>query len=466
MQINGLKTGPIVGWTQENKCRLWGRGEEGTVEKRCFGIARIRKSNTKNFGKPIICKMMPVFDYSGVVDFENLNPATKYDYQFGYLNKDTEPNKINLATAYDWSQASTGQFITENYESATETDFVFGSCRYLLKLFGGSFFDGRGDKVFRSINKQIAKGMKTDFMLMVGDQIYADDLNALFPDDTLEDFFSRYRDVFGQDHIREMMAVLPTYMILDDHEIRDNWSNDDRASHPHLYAAAMHAYQSYQMIHGPAFSRKRARNRSEVPDNIWFDFDSGSSSFFVLDTRTERTRKSHPPEMISRFQLDRLKTWLNSSRNRKKPKFVVSSVPMFPDGHRLDQDKWQGYDEQRKEILDFIRERNIRHVVFLSGDIHCSMSAQVKCAQDSDFVVTSVISSSLFWPYPQGQASSYRLSGTLTESAGAIYTIQNAGPVYSKDNFTRLNVKNDILSVRVYDRKGSELTKAILKYSI
>ena len=203
-----------------------------------------------------------------------------------------------------------------------------------------------------------------------------------------------------------------------------------------------------------------------MPDTIWYDYDSGSSAFFVLDTRTERTRLSIPPEMISRAQMDSLKTWLNAARNRKKPKFVVSSVPMFPDGHRLNEDKWQGYNEQRREILDFIRERNIRKVVFLSGDIHCSLSAQLKCAKDDDFVVTSIVSSSLFWPYPQGQASSYRLSGTLLESKGMVYTVENAGEVYSEDNFTRIRVRDDKLQLRVFDRKGKELTRDTLEYTI
>ncbi len=466
MKIFPLTLGPIVGWTQGSSCRVWGRGSEGKSEKRCFGIARYRKIGNTKFGKPQICKMRPAFDFTGVIDFEGLALGTRYEFQFGFLNRDVEQKDIDLSRDYDWSDATIGSFITDDENKADETNFVFGSCRYLLKLFGGSFFDKRGDKVFRSINRQISRGAKTDFMLMVGDQIYADDLNVFLPDQSLSEFFSRYQDVFGQEHVREMMANLPTYMILDDHEIKDNWSNDDRASHPHLYAAAMHAYQSYQMVHGPAFRPRNQGNRSEIPDRIWFDYKSGISAFFVLDTRTERTKSSLPPEMISRTQMNELKVWLNSAKNRTKPKFVVSSVPMFPDGHELNRDKWQGYDEQRREILDFIRERNIRKVVFLSGDIHCSLSAQLKCSNDDDFVVTSIVSSSLFWPYPQGQASSYKLSGTLTESNGVIYTVENANDVFSKDNFSRVNVKGDKLTLKVFDRKGKELSRKAIEYRI
>jgi hypothetical protein len=42
-------------------------------------------------------------------------------------------------------------------------------------------------------------------------------------------------------------------MILDDHEIQDAWTMDMRPGREALYAAALSAYQSYQVVHGPAF---------------------------------------------------------------------------------------------------------------------------------------------------------------------------------------------------------------------
>ena len=64
--------------------------------------------------------------------------------------------------------------------------------------------------------------------MMVGDQIYADDLRSVAPDKTLTQFYERYRSAFSQEHIRELMGRVPTYMTLDDHEIEDNWP--ERAS--------------------------------------------------------------------------------------------------------------------------------------------------------------------------------------------------------------------------------------------
>lgn len=74
---------------------------------------------------------------------------------------------------------------------------MFGSWRYLFKLFGASLFGDRGDKTFRSIREQIDAGRRTGQVLMLGDQIYADDLNFLLPDRRVDEYFRRYREVFS-----------------------------------------------------------------------------------------------------------------------------------------------------------------------------------------------------------------------------------------------------------------------------
>ena len=100
---------------------------------------------------------------------------------------------------------------------------------------------------------------------MVGDQIYADDLNFLAPDNQVDEFLSRYRKVFGQKHIRELMSRLPTYMTLDDHEISNDWDQDRVKKEGDLFAAAIHAYECYQFVHGPGFRFSGKANRSDTP---------------------------------------------------------------------------------------------------------------------------------------------------------------------------------------------------------
>ena len=53
--------------------------------------------------------------------------------------------------------------------------------------------------------------------------------------------------------MRRLMRYAPTYMILDDHEIEDNWDSSrlkDDGDHQ-LFTLATDAYMNYQWSHGP-----------------------------------------------------------------------------------------------------------------------------------------------------------------------------------------------------------------------
>ena len=456
MIIKEPTVGPIIGWTTTNFVRLWARGDESS-SNRTFGVARIRKSGVEKFGKAKVFKMMPVFDFTGIVEFDGLSTNQSYDYQIGHIFADGEPDDILVSSRDDWSDAANGTFETAVSNTTDNTSFIFGSCRYLLRLFGGSLFDGRGDKTFRSINRQIDAGKPTDLLLMVGDQIYADDLNFLGPDNQADEFLSRYRKVFGQKHLRELMGRLPTYLTLDDHEISNDWDQDRVKKEGDLFAAAIHAYECYQFVHGPGFEFSGKPDMSDTPQKLWYKFRHGKSAFFVMDTRTERYSSYEPAQMIGPEQMDALKKWLVARGQGTNTKFVVTSVPFFPDTRSGSEDKWSGFTEQRLELLDYVRDNKVPKVVFLSGDVHCSMAGQLKYSGDPNFLVTSVVSSSFFWPYPQGQASGFNLKGTLESSDGQNYTLSSFGKVYSNDNFARLSTGNDKLKVEFFERKGALL---------
>jgi PhoD-like phosphatase len=203
---------------------------------------------------------------------------------------------------------------------------------------------------------------------MVGDQIYADDFKSIDPDDHLDEFLERYRIAFGQPFMRKLMSRVPTYMILDDHEIKDAWSMDMRPGREGLYGAAMSAYQSYQVIHGPAFVPEGPDDVSRTPTRYWYDYAVGPARVFVLDARNERYvgLAGAPPQIISPVQMDALLRWLGDVP-AKAAKFVVSSVPVFPDDRSEIGDKWAGFPAQRIQLLEEIRRRSVRKVVFLSG---------------------------------------------------------------------------------------------------
>ena len=424
---------------------------------RSFGAVRVRelKANAA-WSAPLLFKMNPNFDMTGIGIVTKLNPATAYEYQVGHFFSDGEMKDAKFGES-DWTDASKGTFTTASDDSKAPRSIVVGSCRYLLRTFLGDFFDDRGDKTFRSIVAQIEGGAPVHQLLMIGDQIYADDLNAVKPDKTVAQFFRRYRDAFTQPHIRKLMSLVPTYMTLDDHEIEDNWpaksTDQDRLT---LYPNAMHAYQTYQLSHSPCIP-VQGTSLDGTPSKFWYSYTDGCTDVFVSDSRTERLIGERPLKdrrMLSDEQFGALKDWLVDGSGRVK--FVVTSVPFFPDvGDDENEDKWSGFPAQRAAILEIIDANKITPVVFLSGDVHASMSAEL--ISKSGVHVYSVVSSSFFWPYPHPSAKNFQTSGTIDGGKAGDFTLANVSDCFSDDNFTRLAVTPKKMVVEVFERKGKRV---------
>ena len=95
----------------------------------------------------------------------------------------------------------------------------------------------------------------------------------------------------------------------------------------------------------------------------------------MLDCRGERFGGDY----ISQEQMDWLKDGLLNSSARFK--IIANSVPitdMSDVYFGIDAvDRWDGYANQRNEILDHIRDNNIRGVLWIAGDFHFGALAHV-----------------------------------------------------------------------------------------
>ena len=462
MQVQPLTVGPIVGYTTGEHVRLWGRGayeEEMGVPRRCIGVARIRPAKARSWRAPRFVEMNPNFDMTSVIVFDELQPETHVEYQFGFFFSEVATRNLNAGLELDWSAIEPIRFRTASVNPEQARSFVFGSCRYLLKLFGGAWFDDRGDKTYRSILEQINSGRQVDAMLMLGDQIYADDMIFVGHDKTLTQFNQRYQDSFTQPYIRQLMSRVPTYMTLDDHEIEDGWPEKATAADwTTKYPAAIHSLLTYQFSHSPVYELNAQRQLTGVPDYLWYRFQDGCCDFFITDTRTERYLSSDQEarQIINDQQFDALTNWLADGSGRVK--IIGSATLLFPDNHAGSADAWGGFLQQRTRLLDFIRHNQIRRVVVLSGDVHASMTAELAHQDDPDFKIISLVSSPFFWPYPHSRPQLFVLDGTLrTGGANSGYRVQNAGPLISTDNFTRVTVDLDGVVAEVFGRKGELL---------
>ncbi|MDQ6989927.1 MAG: alkaline phosphatase D family protein [Mariprofundaceae bacterium] len=457
IQIQACNVGPIVGHTEPHQVRLWGRATYQTLNrgklKRAFGIVQLQKTG-QPYLPPRLFKMNPNFDMTGIICWDKLEPNSHYTYQMGWFFDEREMPALQTNDAWDWDNADQGHFYTANPDATAARTFLFGSCRYLLKIFGGTWFDDRGDKTFKTMNQHLDQDHDIHQLLMVGDQIYADDLNFISPDQQVDEYLLRYQDAFRQPHIKALMARVSTYMTLDDHEIEDNWPN--HASQKDMmrkYPAAMHAYQVYQASHSPLLTVDKHCKLKGNNDKFYYTFSDGCCDFFVTDSRTERNLQQQT--MLSEVQIHALLDWLQDDSG--KAKLVVTSVPFFPDTKKSGCDKWGAFTKQRDIIIQCIQENHIQKVVFLSGDVHCSMAAalDVSLPDEPALHIYSVISSAFYWPYPHMKRSQFNLTGHVASANNPkAYKLGQVSKVCSDDNFSKVHVTNSGISIEVYTRKG------------
>ncbi len=373
--------------------------------------------------------------------------------------------------------------------------FLLGSCRYPGLLWKAR----QSDEIFGPMAELARRDEDPDaprLLLMAGDQIYADPLSRFAPmasADSYAEFRDRYLTAFGTPNLRALMSSVPTYMILDDHEIEDNWSQDRlrRSSRRQLFTIAIDAYLSYQWSHGPRTWGKR----------LYYRFSAAGFPFFVLDTRTQRHYEGKKGELSRNHllghptlagappgQLARLLRWLVEQQGRRgdAPKFVVTSSAFLPnpvsartvfmesDPEAVEgSDSWPAFPETRAAILSRIVDYGIQNVVFLCGDIHCSVVAQADFEGAEDLRLFSVTSSAFYWPFPfaDGEPSDYvhdsRKAGqedgfSFQASDGRAVTMHYKAKNFSQeDNFAHITVdrKTATLRVRVRDKRGKVVTQ-------
>jgi len=215
----------------------------------------------------------------------------------------------------------------------------------------------------------------------MGDQIYADH-PVLIPN-TKAAYRRKYKENWAERHMKGFMRSHPMYMVWDDHELRNNW--DDRQTG--RYANAKAVYDEYQGSHNPPAPAGR----------VYYSFQVGEAGFFLLDTRTYRSRNgaadNQNKTMLGADQRQALLDWLE--RPGLKFKFIVSSVPWrdqeatpdpvaepnLPEWAREgwdNDDAWDGFRRERSIIFDFIREHGKGRVVLLSGDQHFASIHEVR----------------------------------------------------------------------------------------
>lgn len=442
MQIERPTVGPLLGHTTAAEARVFVRGdlvEQNGSPLRCFGLLALRERNG-SWRAPVLAEIDPAADYSCVLLATGLAADTDYEYRAGWCAGEPSPTELAGFAEQSWPADTLHSFHTGVGDTSDTRSYMVGSCRHLRSPSEPSH-DHDGDIVFRSIREMHQPPTRFDALLMLGDQIYAD-AGWLSPVTEEHEFHALYRCAFTHPHLRSLMASVPTYMTLDDHEIQENWpAYASRWDLDELLPHALAAYRTYQRSHSPTLATR------------WYEFSDGCAEWFVMDTRSERDLASR--RIVSQEQLVALMRFLENGSG--KVKLVATAVPMFPDYAVFGRDKWQGFTQQRRAILECIRDQGIRRVVFVSGDIHCSFAARLDLGGGVS-VHTVVSSPFVSAPFLGGAALTplsfwLGLSDWDSDDPPQLLT----SDVFSEEGFARLTVRPDMVEVSFYDRAGQAI---------
>ncbi|MBM7438417.1 alkaline phosphatase [Streptomyces sp. HB132] len=247
---------------------------------------------------------------------------------------------------------------------------------------------------------------------------------------TLADYRLRHATYKTDADLQALHAAHPVIAIWDDHEFaNDAWSQgaenhtaDAEGSWSSRVAAAKQAYFEWMPV------------RASTEGTVYRRLSFGSlAELHLLDLRSFRSEQApigdgavDDPErsITGRAQLDWLKAGLTASDARWK--LVGTSVMISPvafgalparllaplaellglpaEGLAVNVDQWDGYTDDRKELISHLRDGGITDTVFLTGDIHMAWAndVPVKAATyplspsaATEFVVTSVTSDNL-----------------------------------------------------------------------
>ncbi|WP_058044841.1 alkaline phosphatase D family protein [Streptomyces roseifaciens] len=355
-------------------------------------------------------------DHTVKADVRGLRPATGYWYRFAAGGAHSPAARTRTAPAAGAAVAGVrfGVVSCANWESGH-----FAAYRHLADRRDLDAVLHLGDYIY-----EYASGTYPPAKQVVRPHAPAHEIV------TLADYRTRHGRYKTDPDLQALHRTHPFVAIWDDHEFaNDTWTGGAENHTPGAegewaarMAAAKQAYFEWMPVRpsteGTTYRRLRFGNLADL---------------HLLDLRSFRSQQVKPgngkvddPErtITGRAQLDWLKAGLASSDTTWRlvgnpvmiSPFAFGALPAHlleplakllglpAGGIAANTDQWDGYTDDRRELLAHLSDRGIRNTVFLTGDIHMSWANDVpkKAATyplspsvATEFVVTSVSSDNL-----------------------------------------------------------------------
>jgi alkaline phosphatase D len=368
-----LITGPVVGSVTPTTARLWvayrGDGENilsliDTVDKTVFHAVKFDKIHDKKGNVAMN------------VDFNGLLPGHTYKVTYALDPLLIHPKCI---------------FQTQKDSAVSDVKFLLGSCAYMSPGFARFVFPGDAIKIFYYMKRK-----RSDFMVWLGDNIYYMGKDYR----NYDNMFTRQLKIRnGFRLLSDFLKNQPNYAIWDDHDY--GW-NDADSTFPDKIES-MKVFKGFwpnDFVHG------------DTAQGIYFSFRYYDAEFFMTDNRwflqpTGDTAGS----FLGRQQVEWLKQKLAASNATFK--FIAIGSQVLSDSWY--DDSYAKYPVERNELLNFVAEKNIPGVIFLTGDKHFTeLSKRTwKGYPFYDFTCSPLTSVVLPTRYLKGFKNTYSIESTI-----------------------------------------------------
>ena len=355
---------------------------------------------------------------------DTLEPGTSYTYELFINGK-----KANLPYPATFTTLKIWKWRTD----APDFKFAMGSGTYINetaydrpgKPYGGGY----------EIYNHIAD-MHPNFFLWLGDNVYLRE-----PDwNTQAGIFHRYSHDRAIPELRKILATTHHYAIWDDHDYGTNdsdksfWNKNETLKAFKLFWA------------NPSYGVGDIKGTTTFFN--WNDCD-----FFLLDNRSFRDPDRRIEEGKSELGEEQLQ-WLfdNLVNSYGTFKFVVMGGQFLSNSGMYEAYSNNGFEAERRRIIDFIYKQKIKNVIFLTGDVHFSEVSVLK--ERNQPTIWDITGSPLN-------------SGPNTNGDQQPNSLRVPGSVIMVRNFTMLEVsgtrKERVLKVTYYGTKGDKLYEMEIK---
>ena len=322
-----LSLGPMIGHTTASSVRFWGR---------TTGPAPLTAIVTGPDGEEESEEVLLDEEGFGIVEIDGLDPSTRYTARF----------ELDGATV-----ATDGPIGFRTFPAPGDP--------LRLRIALVSCARVAWDSV-QTIWTAIADD-RPDVVLWLGDNNYFEDGDSIRPADWEDPgrMAFKYAELRGLPTLQPLLRQAIHYAIWDDHDYADG-EPDRTFDLKEDVSRLFERFWANPYYGGPGL------------DGIYSNVVMGNVELFLTDDRFWRDPEDAPDSpdktMLGGAQMAWLEERLAASTARLK--IVAVGVQVLADYHQYDG--YLNYPDERDELLDWIRDRGIEGVVFVSGDRHLS----------------------------------------------------------------------------------------------